>query len=353
MPSPKIIPSCANIVQRNLLPNIPSKWRHQFKFGVQALTLKPFSSLASNARQTVRNPHTASTKIDRLIGNLGLAEALSAAAVNLGFIHPTSIVACDHSDFNGLSAFVGAVQTRRGRAVPCLIEAAYSLRLPAHNQTTKRKQAMRQARHELGENLYEQAATSLEQFAARLGFWPRLVFDRGFGGMPFVKRLLQHQAIFYIRLKAGRYVEVVGQPVPVRALVGADSIINLNGIQLRVIRSEEPKQGEPWFILTSDFASSRDQIIQIYYHRFEIEETFKDLKHVLELHQARLFKPLSLKVLLWFAALSVILSFLTTKWQEKNRHRHPKKTLSHYKMFFEAGQRAAYRPLADLITGGL
>ena len=99
--------------------------------------------------------------------------------------------------------------------------------------------------------------------------------------------------------------------------------------------------------------SRRQTIVRIYYHRFEIEETFKDLKHVLELNQTRLLKPLSLKILLWFAALSVILSYLTTKWQEKNRHPNPKKTLSHYKMFFEATVREVYRPLADLITGGL
>lgn len=114
MPSPKIIPSCTKIVQQQLLPQIPPRWRHQFKFGVAALTLKPFTSLASNARQTVAHPDTASTKMDRLTGNEGLANAFVGATSSLGYVQPSSIVACDHSDFNGLSAFV--VPSKQGVA---------------------------------------------------------------------------------------------------------------------------------------------------------------------------------------------------------------------------------------------
>ncbi len=271
MPSPKIISSCAQIVQSNLLPNIPSKWRHQFEFGIQAFTLTR---------------------------NNGLAEGISAAVCDLGLIKPASIVACNHSDFNGLSAFVGAVQTKKGRAVPCLIDTTYSLGLPAHDQPSKRKQALRQARKEPGETLYEHAAVALEAFAVHLGFWPRLVFDRGFGGKDFVRTLVRHQATFYVRLKAGRLVELGAQRRRVSELSAVDERIQLAGMSLRIIRSTKTKQGEPWYILTSDIASSRNKIIQIYYHRFEIEETFKDLKHVLELHQTKLLKPLSLKVLL-------------------------------------------------------
>src|ERR1700683_1383522 len=104
MPSSKIIPSCAQLVQQQFLPHIPKRWQRQFKFGVQALTLKPFASLGSNARQTVSNAATASTKMDRLMGNVGLAQALSSTVRHLGIIHPGSILNCDHSDFNGLTA---------------------------------------------------------------------------------------------------------------------------------------------------------------------------------------------------------------------------------------------------------
>lgn len=353
MPSPQIIPSCSRIVQQQLLPQIPRRWQHQFKFGVAALTLKPFASLASNARQTVAHPDTASTKMDRLTCNEGLASALAGAVHRLGYVQPASIVACDHSDFNGLSAFVGAVQTRRGRAIPCLIETTYSPRLPAHGDAPKRKQAMRRARHKASVRLYDQVATTLVAWAEELGFWPRLVFDRGFGGLRLVRTLAEHGATFYIRLKAGRRVRLGGIEMSVRNLVVDDQVIRLGELELRVVRSDGPTTGEPWYILTSDRTSSRDRIIQIYYHRFEIEETFKDMKHVLELEQARFMKPLSLKVVLWFTSLSLILSFLVGWWTQIRKPRHPKKQTSHYKQFFEALMREAYGPPTDMITGGL
>jgi hypothetical protein len=291
--------------------------------------------------------------MDRLTCNEGLVSALSEAANQLGYVQPSSIVACDHSDFNGLSAFVGAVQTRRGRAIPCLIEATYSPRLPAHPDAPKRKQAMRRARHDAGVRLYDQVETALVAWAGRLGFWPRLVFDRGFGGVHLVRTLAEHGATFYVRLKAGRRVWLGGVELPVRNLASDDAVIRLGELLLRVVRSDDPVTGEPWYILTSDHTNSRNRIIQIYYHRFEIEETFKDIKHVLELELVRFMKPLSLKVVLWFASLSLILSFLVGWWTQIRKPRHPKKQLSHYKQFFEALMREAYGPPTDMITGGL
>lgn len=353
MPSPKIIPSCAKIVQQQLLPQIPPRWRCQFKFGVAALTLKPFASLASNARQTIGNPDTASTKMDRLTCNEGLVGALAQAVTNLGYVQPTSLVACDHSDFNGLSAFVGAAQTRRGRAVPCLVEATYSPRLPAHADAPKRKQTMRARRKAGGEKLYEHVARVLEAWAQSLGFWPRLVFDRGFSGLPLVRVLMKHQVIFYVRIKADRHVLFGDAKLHVCDLTAEDTVVRLEELSLRVVRSDDPETGEPWYILTSDLSSTREQIIQIYYHRFEIEETFKDIKHILELETARFMKPLSLKVVLWFASLSMILSFLIGWWAQIKHPRHPKKQTSHYKQFFETLMREAYGPPTDMITGGL
>ncbi|HVQ45084.1 MAG TPA: transposase [Candidatus Saccharimonadia bacterium] len=291
--------------------------------------------------------------MDRLTCNGGLANAFAEAVCGLGYIRPTSIVACDHSDFNGLSAFVGAVQTRRGRAIPCLVETTYSLGLPAHPDAPKRKQAMRQARAKSEETLYGQVESALVAWAKMLGFWPRLVFDRGFGGTHLVRVLVEHKATFYIRLKAGRRVLLSDTWLPVRNLAATDTTIRLAELELRVVRSDDPKTGEPWYILTSDQTSTRDQIIRIYYHRFEVEETFKDLKHVLELKAVRFMKPLSLKVVLWFASLSLILSFLVDWWEQIKYPRHPKKQLSHYKQFFEALMREAYGPPTDMITGGL
>lgn len=354
MPSRKIIPSCAQLVQHQILPKIPPRWQSQFRFGIQALTLKPFVSLASNARQTVANSSTASTKMDRLTGNVGLAAAIGGSVQQLGIIHPNSLVNCDHSDFNGLTAFVGAIQSKRGRAIPCLVATTYSPRLPAHPDAPKRKQKLRAARSQLDYGIYDQVRSSLVEFTGQLGFWPRFVFDRGFMSLELVRLFASHQAIFYVRLKADRYVDVCGQSLRVRELEETDAIVTVAGITLRVIRSDQPEAGgEPWYILTSDLTSKRRKIIEIYYHRFEIEETFKDLKHTLGLVRTHLMKPVTLEVLLWFCSLSFVLAYLSGIRSRPAVPIHPKKQLSWHRQFFESMQREFYAPFANLVTGGL
>jgi hypothetical protein len=94
------IPAYARIIQQQIIPNITDYWHHQVRFGVQALTIKPFVSLASNARSTIAHPDTASSNIDRLVKNARLARELRKAVAGLGMITPKSILACDHSTMN-------------------------------------------------------------------------------------------------------------------------------------------------------------------------------------------------------------------------------------------------------------
>jgi hypothetical protein len=354
MSSNVIIPAYAYTIQQQLIPAVAEHWRHQVRFGLQALTIKPFVSLASNARATIAHPDTASTNMDRLVANAGLARQLSAVVAGLGIITPRSILACDHSDMNGLLTFMGAIQTKKGRAIPCMLETLYSQFLPGA-EASKRKQKLRQARKEANIHLYDQALACLEQLALDLGFWPRLVFDRGFGGISFIRGLMEHGATFYIRLKAARFVELGAKQYKVSELPANDARITLGGLSLRVIRSDRPDDtGEPWLILTSDLAKSRKKIIRIYYHRFEIEETFKDLKHILGLKLTRLVKPLSLKILLWFASLRFILGYLASHRDPRyGKPCHPKKRISWFRRLSEALAREAYGPVCDLITGGL
>ncbi len=92
----------------------------------------------------------------------------------------------------------------------------------------------------------------------------------------------------------------------------ADELVTIAGLALRVIRS--PKNGkddEPRFILTNDIDSSRNKIVRIYYHRFEVEETFRDVKSILGLRRTKLLKPNGLAILLWFVSLGVLLLYLT------------------------------------------
>jgi hypothetical protein len=352
MPSTNIVRDIRVLIQNKLLPATSPKWAMQLAFGLQAYGLHAFQSVAGNARMTVANPHTANRKSERLMKNVKLAGQLGTVFDSLGLVHPSSYVNVDHSDMNGLVAFVGAVQTRHGRALPCLVEATYSDRLPSTPDAPPRKQALRRA---WASERKQQSFTghyidALQDFADRLGFWPKLVFDRGFGNESIVTHLAAEGATFYIRLKAGRFVELDGERTAVKQLKDKDTTIRLYGLTLRVIRSPRSRRAkEPWYILTNDRSSSRTKIVRIYYHRFEIEETFRDMKHIFDLKRTRLNKPLSLKLLLWFVSLGIALLYLATKpSRQQSKRNHPKKQTSWLRQAYEQLQQG----YALLVWGG-
>jgi hypothetical protein len=80
----------------------------------------------------------------------------------------------------------------------------------------------------------------------------------------------------------------------------------------------------------------------VYYHRFEIEESFKDVKHIFELKRARLQKPLSLKFLCWFVSFGVGLLYRATRpTKQQIQTGHPKKRVSWLRQAYEQLQQAA------------
>ena len=347
MSSPDIVRGIKLQIQTKLLPVTDRYWRSQVQFGLQAYGLRSFQSATGNARMVVANPDTAARKSERLFANTGLAEQLGAVFDSLQLVRPGSYVNVDHSDMNGLTALVGAVQTRNGRAIPCLVETTYSDRLPSTATAPKRKQALRRARTEARrcQSFTGHYIDALQGLHDRLGFWPRLVFDRGFGNESLVTHLNAEGATFYVRLKGGRFVELDGQRIATKALVQKDATVELFGLNLRIVRSPKNRRAkEPWYILTNDHTSSRNRVVKIYYHRFEIEETFKDMKHIFELKRTRLNKPLSLKLLLWFVSLGIALLYGATKPTIQtipNRYKtHPKKQTSWLRQAYEQLQQA-------------
>ncbi len=263
----------------------------------------------------VSNAATAATKCDRLLANLKLAAYVGTVFDALKLVRPSSFVNVDHSDMHGLMALVGAIQTRNGRAIPCFVDTNYAYHIPADSDKPrwqKLRAAMVLARKT--QSFTGHTIDALQDFADRLGFWPKLVFDRGFGNESIVTHLVAEGANFYIRLKAGRLVELDGQRTEVKQLQEKDAAIRLYGLTLWVIRSPKSRRAkEPWYILTNDLKSSRSKIVRIYYHRFEIEETFRDMKHIFELKRTKLDRPNSLKMLLWFVALGIALLYLATE----------------------------------------
>jgi hypothetical protein len=344
MPSTDIVRDIRTIIQKQIMPSVSKKWLPQFNFGLQAYALKPFQSASSNARSVVAHAHTATRKSERLLANIQLAEQFGSIVNGLNIVKPSSFVNIDHSDMHGLTALVGAVQTRKGRAIPCMVETTYALQIPAHSNKPKwqtLRLAMRLARK--SQSFTGHTIDALQTMANRLGFWPKLVFDRGFGSESIIEHLQAEGATFYIRLKSGRYVELDGERVEVKQLKERDVTIQLFGMKLRVIRSPKSRRAkEPWFILTNDLVSSHNKIVKIYYHRFEIEETFKDMKHTFELKRTRLQKPNSLKILLWFVCLGIALLYLATKPTKQNMQTtNPKKQTSWLRQAYEQLQQAS------------
>jgi hypothetical protein len=144
----------------------------------------------------------------------------------------------------------------------------------------------------------------------------------------------------------------------VSQLESRDTVVEFEGMKLRVVRSNVPSTGEPWYILTSDLTSTRQQILGTYYYRFEIEESFKDVKHIRDLHKLQVDLELSLRVVLWFVILGIVLLYLSgLKTMGKNwfqqRDGHPKKRLSWYRWLHELLEWMIWQPLYELATGGV
>lgn len=353
MPSDNIVRTIRTQIQKQLLPVVSKRWMPQFTFGLEAFALKPFQSANGNARQVVANPSTAATKTERLLANNGLADQCGVVFDALNLVRESSYVNVDHSDMNRLVALVAAVQTRHGRALPCLVETTYSDRLPGFGsaRSTSQTNRLRRARAEARQwqSFTGHYIDALQDFADRLGFWPRLVFDRGFGNETLVTHLQTEGATFYIRLKGDRLVTPDGTTtvVPTKHLTGNDLTVELYNLHLRIVRSPKNRRAkEPWYILTNDITSSRDKVVKIYYHRFEIEETFRDMKHIWELKRTRLNNPNSLKVILWLVSIGIALLYRATR---PHKQPQPKKHISWLRQAYEQYQQAVSASL--LLTG--
>lgn len=61
MPSDNIVADARLLIQNKLLTTVPTKWRPQLSFGLEAFALRPFQSAGSNARSVVANANTAAS----------------------------------------------------------------------------------------------------------------------------------------------------------------------------------------------------------------------------------------------------------------------------------------------------
>ena len=101
-----------------------------------------------------------------------------------------------------------------------------------------------------------------------------------------------------------------------------DLLVRAYDRKLRIVISEQhPDMLEPWYLVTNDFISSRKTIIDRYYHRFEIEEFFRDTKRLLGLEWVNCSKPNSMAIVLWFVIAGIWLLWHLEQENIQNQQR--------------------------------
>lgn len=272
---------------QSLLPAIPSKIDRLFSFGYHTLVAQDIRSTRSNARRTPYCWSTAKSKMWRLLKNRRLAALFPLLVKRLSLITTADIVAVDFSDFgHGRQVLMFAKQTRKGRALPLYFEI---LKYPIEKDS---------------QNLF--VSEAIKRFFAAAGCTPTLVFDRGFACPSIIRFLAQHQYTFIIRIKKRKFlVDADAVSKAAESFVENDCRVSAYSTRLRLVRSEKPENGnDPWYLVTNDIVSTRTAIIDQYYHRFEIEEFFRDAKHILGFERLSFKTTQGLTIALWFALLT-------------------------------------------------
>lgn len=271
--------SCAFL--NTIKPAIQPKVQPLLQFGFQSLSLQRIVSLNTNARVTISNTKTAESKIYRLTKNQRLLRLLPQLIIHLDLVKHNDLINVDFSDFNGRQVLMFAKQTKEGRAIPLYFEyITYPIKKDSQNIFIMRA---------IG-NFLNLIGTSKVRF----------VFDRGFACPSIVQFLLYLKVFFYIRIKQDKTVRLKKSSKKARLVHHKSQVVAAyRHHNLRLIRSDKPNEdSQLWYIITNDRRSGRERIINIYYHRFEIEELFRDAKRVFGLEYIKVKKDSSFKILL-------------------------------------------------------
>ena len=264
----------------------------------------------------------------RLTTNTGIMTSFSSILKQSHLVSQKSIVIIDFSTFCDFQVLTLALQTREGRAIPLFFDI---ITYPITEATSQ--------------NIFIQE--TLKKFRDILGFYPAFVLDRGFAIPSLVTFFIDNQITFYVRAKKGKHVSVFDeqgneQVLPLANVQAYDQQIKAYGYQLRLIISEKPKdKQEPWYIFTNDFDSKRKEVITIYYYRFEIEEAFRDIKHLFRLKQFFITSKTTFQIVLWFIILGIWLAFFIDEIRETTQENAHKK-LSFIRLWFEGLHRSFY-----------
>lgn len=213
--------------------------------------------------------------------------AIPSLLTHLKLVTADSIVCLDFSDFHGWQILTFAIQTHRGRAIPIYFEI---IKYPITEKS---------------QNIF--IVSAIENCVRLVGCRPKIVMDRGFACPHILKHLATESHLFVVRVKGVKqFRNFQNRLFKVRNTTKNDQRIHGYTKKLRLVVSDKlPRMKEPWYLVTNDFESTREEIVTDYYHRFEIEEFFKDAKWLLGLEWVRFLKATSMANVLWFVVLGL------------------------------------------------
>jgi hypothetical protein len=345
------------VMQRQLLGGLPKKLQGLAAFGLQALVRTPFVSCNANARMTAGKRVAAEMRMYRLLRHERLASLVMTTVQRALPLERRSVLNIDFSNFGGVAVLVAALQTDKGRALPWTLEA-----LASNVQGMKRtdtgyersKIAYQQWKRESGGDQYDLVLKLTERIDRAAASPPCLVFDRGFGNKRLLTVLLARNGNSYIRMRDS-FRLWVETPREYRGehhignLAEGDYQVQWLGLRFRLVVATTNKARAkgaiaPWAIATNDKHSTPRHIAKLYYHRFEIEETFRDWKSGLGLRHARLTRWQSLQVLLSFASVATLLAWKATRSLALPQQPvHAKKQCSFFRIWHETIRQAGLR----------
>lgn len=282
----------SNQFLQTIAPVFPCKVHKLLVFGYRALSLQRIQSVNSNARSTVANNKTAESKAYRLGLSKLLRTSFPRLIARLGLVKDGDIIAVDFSDFGLVQVLMFAKQTHSGRALPIWFAV---LPYGWTKETSQNTFVMR----------------AIDQFMSLITCRVSFVFDRGFACPTITGYLARQHITFYQRIRGDKKLLGRRGGKKAREFGTGRHPIWTYGHRLNLVVTPEPdvrlktsgKAKEPWFIVTNDLEALAEEVTEIYYHRFEIEEVFKDAKRLFGLEWMKFKIPERLVTVLWFVVL--------------------------------------------------
>lgn len=295
-------------------PYFQKKVHKLLEFGFKSLSLQRIVSLNSNARATVPNRHTAESKAFRLTKTDRFLKLFPQLICHLGLVKEGDTIAIDFSDFGGFMVLQFAKRTDDGRALPLYFEILEKHEARGFQNT-----------------FIINAIKNFFEIISPIKVSVSLVFDRGFACPSIIEFLAKQRIVFYIRIKSLKTVFYKKFKQQAKDFTAGMYIVKAYGLELSLTVTPAPpdrkgKPQQPWYIISNDVWSTAKMITEIYYHRFEIEEFFKDAKRMYGLEYINFKKVTSLAITLWFVILGFWLQvYLRAELKLENRAGYIKK----------------------------